>query len=173
MQIGMLDHRQKWFFHLIKMHERLDKYNAICSSVPSCHDLAPKNKSYEVVSQWNGNQMNEMSWYRLAVVTQSLPGRSLTQSPIFNFGIECTQALLEVNMYARYKSYDNAISGYMEDDLHRFHTFKGVFLFGRAGREANANTNPHRRELVQMQKVEDETNAETWTPTKQWRGKNT
>jgi hypothetical protein len=29
MQIGMLDHLQKWIFHFIKMNERLDKYNAI------------------------------------------------------------------------------------------------------------------------------------------------
>jgi hypothetical protein len=28
MQIGMLDHLQKWIFHFMKMHERLDKYNA-------------------------------------------------------------------------------------------------------------------------------------------------
>jgi hypothetical protein len=29
MQIGMVDHLQKWIFHFKKMHERLDKYNAI------------------------------------------------------------------------------------------------------------------------------------------------
>jgi len=29
MQIAMLDHLQKWIFHFIKTHERLDKYNAI------------------------------------------------------------------------------------------------------------------------------------------------
>jgi hypothetical protein len=29
MQIGMLDHDQKWIFHVTKTHERLDKYNAI------------------------------------------------------------------------------------------------------------------------------------------------
>jgi len=26
---GMLHHLQKWIFHLMKTHERLDKYNAI------------------------------------------------------------------------------------------------------------------------------------------------
>jgi hypothetical protein len=29
MQIGMLDHLQKWILHFMKTHERLDKYNAI------------------------------------------------------------------------------------------------------------------------------------------------
>jgi len=29
MQIGRLDHLQKWIFHFMKTHERLDKYNAI------------------------------------------------------------------------------------------------------------------------------------------------
>jgi len=72
MQIGMLDHVQKWIFHFMKMHERLDKYNAIWLSVPAYHDLTPKNKSYEEVSQWNGKEMKEMSRYLLGVVTQSL-----------------------------------------------------------------------------------------------------
>jgi hypothetical protein len=35
MQIGMLDHLQKWIFHIMKMHETLDKYNAIWLSMPA------------------------------------------------------------------------------------------------------------------------------------------
>jgi len=102
MQIGMLDHLQKWIFHFLKMHGRLDKYNAICSSVPAYHDLTPKNKSYEEVSQWNGKEMKENSQYLLGVVTQSLRGRSPSQHPIFNCAIECKQAFLEFYLYARY-----------------------------------------------------------------------
>ena len=92
MQIGMLDHLQKWIFHFMKTHERLDKYNAILLSVPAYHDLTPKNKSYEEVSQWNGKEMKEMSRYLLGVVTQSLQGGSLAQRPIFNHAIEFTRA---------------------------------------------------------------------------------
>jgi len=51
MKIGMLDHRQKSIFHFMKTHERLIKYNAIWISVPPYHDLTPKNKSYDEVSQ--------------------------------------------------------------------------------------------------------------------------
>jgi hypothetical protein len=29
MQIGILDHLQKWIFHFMKTHERLEKYNGI------------------------------------------------------------------------------------------------------------------------------------------------
>ena len=72
MQIGMLDHLQKWMFHFMKMYEWLDKYNAIWLSVSAYHDLTPKNKSYGEVSQWNGKEMTEMSQYLLGVVTQSL-----------------------------------------------------------------------------------------------------
>jgi hypothetical protein len=72
MQIGMLDHLQKWIFHLIKKHERLDKYNAIWLSVPAYHDLTPNNKSNEEVSQWNGKDMMEMRQCLVGVVTQSL-----------------------------------------------------------------------------------------------------
>jgi len=72
MQIGMLDHLRQWIFHLMKTHERLDKYNAIWLSVPAYHDLTLKIKSYEEVSQWNGKEMMEMSRYLLGVVTQSL-----------------------------------------------------------------------------------------------------
>ena len=94
MQIGMLDHLQKWMFHFVKMHERLDKYNAFWLSVPAYHDLTPTNKSYEKVSQWNGKEMKEMSRYLLGVLTQSPRGESPAQHPIVNPGIECTQALL-------------------------------------------------------------------------------
>jgi len=76
MQIGMLDHLKKWIFHFMKMHERLDNYNAIWLSVPAYHDLTPQTKSYEEVSQWNGKEMKEMSRYLLRVVTQSLRGGS-------------------------------------------------------------------------------------------------
>jgi len=130
MQIGMLDHLQKWIFHFIKMHEWLDKYIATWLSGPAYHDLTPKNKSYDEVSQWNGKEMKEMSRYLRGVVTQSLRGGNPAQHPIFNRAIECTWALLEFDMYARYKSYNGATLSYMEDALHRFHTFKDVFLLG-------------------------------------------
>jgi hypothetical protein len=88
MQIGMLDHLQKWIFHFMKTHERLDKYNAICLAMPAYHNLTPKNKSYEEVSQWNGKEIKEMSWYLLGVVTQSLRSGSPAQCPIFNHAFE-------------------------------------------------------------------------------------
>jgi hypothetical protein len=130
LQIGMLDHLQKWIFHFMKTHERLDKYNAILLSVPAYHDLTPKNKAYEEVTQWNGKEMKEMSRYLRGVVTQSLRGGSPTQRAILNRAIECTRALLEFYMYARYKSHDDATLSFLEDTLHRFHTFKDVFLLG-------------------------------------------
>ena len=45
MQIGMLDHLQKWIVHFMKTHERLAKYNEICLSVPAYHDRTTKNDS--------------------------------------------------------------------------------------------------------------------------------
>jgi hypothetical protein len=42
MQIGMLDNLQKWIFHIMKIHERHDKYNAILLAMPAYHDLTPK-----------------------------------------------------------------------------------------------------------------------------------
>jgi len=54
----------------------------------------------------------------------------------------------------------------MEDALHRFHTFKDVFLLGRAGNKAKAKGNALRTELVKNRKVDQQTNAETWTPSK-------
>jgi hypothetical protein len=68
----MLNHLQKWIVHFMKTHKRLDKYNAIWLSVPAYHDLTPKTKSYQEVSQSNGKEMKEMSWYLLGVVTQSV-----------------------------------------------------------------------------------------------------
>ena len=42
MQIGMLGHLQKWIFHFMKTHKRLDNHNAIWLSVPAYHDITPK-----------------------------------------------------------------------------------------------------------------------------------
>jgi len=71
-----------------------------------------------------------MSRYLLGVVTQSLRGGNPARRPIFNPAIECTRELLELYMYARYISHDDATLSYMVDTLHRFHTFKDVFLLG-------------------------------------------
>jgi len=57
----------------------------------------------------------------------------------------------------------------MEDALDRIHSFKDVFLLGRASTKARAEANALRTELVKKRKVHEETNAETWTPSKKWR----
>jgi hypothetical protein len=100
MPIGMLDHLQKWIFHFMKTHERLDKYYAIWLSVPAYHDLTLQNTSYDEVSQWNGKEMKEMRGYLLKVVTQALRGRSPALRRISNRAIQCTRALLEFYMFA-------------------------------------------------------------------------
>jgi hypothetical protein len=171
-QIGMLDHLQKCIFHFMKTHRRLDKYNAIWLSVPAYHDLTTKNKPFEDVSQRNGKETKERSQYLLGVVTQSLRGRSPAQRPIFNHAIECTRALLEIYMYARYKSHHDATLSYMADALRRFHPCKDGILLGRAGKKAKAKANALRTEIVKKRKVDEETNAETWTPSKMRREMN-
>jgi len=107
-----------------------------------------------------------MSRYLLGVITQSLRGGNPAQHPIFNRAIGCTRALLEFCMYAQYKSHDDATLSYMEDALHCFHTFKDGFLLGRAGKQAKAKANALRTELIKKRKVDEETNAGTWTPSK-------
>jgi len=169
MQIGMLDHLQKWIFHFMKTQKHRDKYNGIWLSMAAYHNLTPKNTSYEEVSQWNRKEMNEMSRYLLGVVTQSLQGGSPAQRPSFNRAIECTRALLEFYMYARCKSRDDATLSYMEDALDRFHTIKDVVLLRQAGKQAKAKTNALRMELTKKWKVDEETNAESWTPSKKRR----
>jgi hypothetical protein len=51
-------------------------------------------------------------------------------------------------MYAPYKSHDDATLSYMEDALRRFHTFKDVFLLGRAGKKAKAKANALRTDFL-------------------------
>jgi len=60
----------------------------------------------------------------------------------------------------------------MEDTLHRFHTFKDVFLLGQAGKKTKAKANALRMELVKKRKVDEETNADSWTPSKKRREMN-
>jgi len=145
MQSCMLDHLQKWIFHCMKTHEPLDKYNEIWLSVPAYHNLTPKNKSYEKVSQWNGKEIKEMSRYRLGVITQSLRGRSPAQRPIFNHAIDRTLASLDFYMYARYKSHDDATLSCMEDALHCFHTLNDVFYSGELAKRRRPKRKPWER----------------------------
>jgi len=73
-------------------------------------------------------------------------------------------------MYARYHSHDDAILSYMVEALHRFHTSKDVLLLGPAGKKVKAKSNALRTELVKKRKVDEKSNADTWTPSKM-RGK--
>jgi hypothetical protein len=113
MQISMRDHLQKWSFQFIKMHEQLDKYNAIWFSLPTSQDLTSKTMSYKEVSQLNGKEVKQISQYLLGVVKHSLGRGSPTQHPIFNCPIVWTQALFEFYMYALYESHDDAALIYM------------------------------------------------------------
>jgi hypothetical protein len=164
----MLDPLPKWIFHFMKIHELFDKYNAIWISVPAYHDLTPKNKSNEEVSQRNRKEMNEMSRYLLGVVTQFPQGGNPTQHPVFNRAIECTRAFLEFYIYARHKSHNDATLSYMKGALNCSHTFKEGFLLGQAGKKAKATAITVRTELVKKRKVDNETNPETWTPSQTW-----
>jgi len=60
----------------------------------------------------------------------------------------------------------------MENALCHFHTFKDVFLLGRSGNKTKAKANALRTELMNKRKVDKETNAETWTPSKKRREMN-
>jgi len=117
-----------------------------------------------------------MSQYLLAVVTQSLRGGSPTQSPRFNRASECIRALFEYYIYAWYKSHDDAVVSYSEDALRRFHTFKGIFLLGRAAKMAKVKANALRTEVVKNQNVEEKRNTASWMPCRKrreinaWRG---
>jgi hypothetical protein len=172
MQTGMLDPLQKWIVLYMKTHAQLDKYNAIWLSVPPYQDLTPNNRSYEEVSEWNGKEMKEMSRNLVGVVTQSVRGGCPAQRPIFNRPIECTQALLELYMYAQYKSHDDATLSYMEDTWHHVHTFKDVLLLGRAGKKGMDQGNGRQTELVKKQEADKETNADCWTTSKMRREMN-
>jgi hypothetical protein len=61
----------------------------------------------------------------------------------------------------------------MEDTFHRFHTFKDVFLLGRASKKAKAKANALRTELVKKRKVDEKTNVDSWMPSKKRREMNT
>jgi hypothetical protein len=60
----------------------------------------------------------------------------------------------------------------MEDALRRCHTFKVVFLLGGAGKKAKAKANALRTELMKKRKVDEETNADSWTLAKMRREMN-
>jgi hypothetical protein len=75
-------------------------------------------------------------------------------------------------MYAQYKSHNDATLSYIEDAFDRCHTFKDGFLLGRSGKKAKAKANTLRTELVKKRNVDNETNTETWMPSKKRRKMN-
>jgi hypothetical protein len=60
----------------------------------------------------------------------------------------------------------------MEEALHRFHTFKDVFLLGQPTNKAKPKANSLSTELIMERNVDNETNAESWTPSKTWQKMN-
>jgi hypothetical protein len=172
MQLGMLNHLQKWIFHFTKTHERLDKYNAMWLSVLSSHHLTPKNMSYEEVALRNGKELKEMTRYLVGVLTQSLRCQSPAQHHILNHPMECTRALSGFHLYVRYTSHDDATLNYMENSLHSSHPFKDVSLLVRAGKHMMAKPNALKTEPVTNRTVADDTNSSTSMPSKKRREMN-
>jgi hypothetical protein len=58
------------------------------------------------------------------------------------------------------------------DTVHRFHTFKEVFLLGRAGKMGKAKAYALKRKLGKKLKVDEETNADTCKESQKWREMN-
>jgi len=56
--------------------------------------------------------------------------------------------------------------------MHCFHTLKDVFVLGRTGKQAKDKANALRTELVNKRKVDEPTNVETWTSSKNQGEKN-
>ena len=56
--------------------------------------------------------------------------------------------------------------------MHRFHTIRDVFLLRQAGKKVKAKANALRMELVKKRKVDENTNGETWMPSKKQREMN-
>jgi hypothetical protein len=68
--------------------------------------------------------MTEMSSYLPGVGIQCPRGSSSAQHPKLNHPNDCTRAMLKFDLYAEYKSHNDAALSYMEDALHRIHTFQ-------------------------------------------------
>jgi len=114
-----------------------------------------------------------MTCYILGAITQCLQGWSHVQCPLFNRAIICSRALFEFYMYTQYQSHDDAIFSYMEGTLCFIHTFKDDFLLWWACNQVKAKTNALRTELMKKWTVDENTNADTWTPYNQWCEMNT
>jgi len=76
-------------------------------------------------------------------------------------------------MYAWYKSHVDVTLSYIDDTSRCFYTFKDVFLLGRAGKKVKVKGNALWTELMKKRKADEETYADTWTPSKKQREINT
>jgi len=168
MQIGTPDHLQRWNFHFMKSPERQYNYNAIWLAVPADHNLTPMKKLCKEVSEWNGNEKQEMSRFMLGVVTLTLRGRRLPHYLIFNHAFNCIWTLFEFYRNARYTYHNEAILSYVEDVLRHLQTCNDDFWLLRASKNRSAKVNLLRMRLVKMWNIDEEINAETWMPAKKW-----
>jgi len=69
-------------------------------------------------------------------------------------------------------SHDGTTLSYIEDPFCHFHSLKDVSLLGRAGTKVKAKANALRMQLMKKQKVDEPTNAGTWTPSTKQREMN-
>jgi hypothetical protein len=121
--------------------------------LPAYHNLTPKNKSFDEVSQWNRQEIKEISRNQLGFVTQSLPGGSTAERPISNHKIGCTLSLIKFYMYVRDASHEDSNLNNLEDAFRRFHTFEDVFLFSQQRKMAKAKVKALGTQLVKKRKV--------------------
>jgi hypothetical protein len=146
--ISMLDCLQKWIFNFMKTHEQLNKYYEIWLSVPAYHNLTPKTKSNENVSQQKGKEMNEICQDIVGVVTRTVRGGSTIQCCTFNHPFEGRWAMFEFYMYGPCKSLDLMALSYIEDAWCWFHILSEAPIVGSAGKMVKAKANAPTTKLI-------------------------
>jgi hypothetical protein len=146
--LGILKHLMDWMVKFLTHHDRIGIFNLVWASMESFPGLKMLNKSYSVVTQWNGREMRQLLQIILPAFTATLVDPLPAQKQDFSTSIAATRHLVEFIILSQYRQHTDATLKRMEDCLNRFHDKKGVFLQFRAGKSSRGTAQALRKELT-------------------------
>jgi len=123
MLLGNLQHLMDWITGFLEYHNRLPAFDDVWSSLPRYPGIHMLHKSYRLLSQLSGKEMQSILIVILGVFTAVLYRKTGTQRPTagqeqeFKKAITCVRYLTDFALLSRYRSHTDSTIRYMRQYL--------------------------------------------------------
>jgi len=134
MLLRNLEHLMDWIVGFLEYHNRLPAFDDVWSSLPRYPSIHVPHKSYRLLSQLSGKEMQSILMVILKVFTAALRLKIGIQRPTagqeqeFKKAITCVRYLTDFALLSQYRSHTDSTIRYMRQYLQQFHASKNVFL---------------------------------------------